>query len=294
MRIFYDVGVVFGLHKCAVLVLKRGKMVQTEGIELPDGRRMREINLDGYKYLGVLQCDSIMDREMKEKVKSEYIRRVKKLLKSQLNGGNVTAGMKTWAVGIIRYGAGVLDWTKEEWKSIDIKTRKLMTMNGCLHPRGNVDRLYVARKEGVRDFISCEECVNVEVQNLDNYLSESEECMLKFVAGEKGLSEMEDADAFKKRLKEEKRSQWLEKPLHGRFLKDTGKVSTERTWQWLKRGHLKKETEAMVCAAQEPELWVKSIKHHIDGQDVSPICRLCGESSEMVMHPSSGWLPCVS
>ena len=232
VRIFSDdVGMVFGLDKCAVLVLKRGKMVRTEGIELPDGKRMREVNLDGYKYLGVLQLDSIMNREMKEKVKSEYIRRVKKLLRSQLNGGNVIAGMNAWAVGIIRYGAGVLDWTKEELKSIDIKTRKLMTMNGSLHPRGNVGRLYLARKEGGRGLISCEEYVNVEVQNLDKYLSQSEEWMLKFVAGEKRLSEVQDPDVFKKRLKEEKRSQWLEKPLRGRFLKDAEKVSTERTWQ---------------------------------------------------------------
>ena len=117
-------------------------------------------------------------------------------------------------------------------KSIDIKTRKLMTMNGSLHPRGNVGRLYLARKEGGRGLISCEEeCVNLEVQNLDKYLSESEEWMLKFVAGEKRLSEVQDPDVFKKRLKEEKRSQWLEKPLRGRFLKDAEKVSTERTWQ---------------------------------------------------------------
>ena len=168
--------------------------------------------------------------------------------------------MNTWAVGIIRYGAGVLDWTKEELKSIDIKTRKLMAMNGSLHPRGNVGRLYLARKEGGRGLISCEKCVNVEVQNLDKHLSESEEWMLKFVAGKKRLSEVEDPDVFKNRLKEEKRSQWLEKPLHGRFLKDTEKVSTERTWQWLKGGHLKKETEAMVCAAQEQALRVNSIK----------------------------------
>ena len=66
---------------------------------------------------------------------------------------------------------------------------------------------------------------------MDKYLSESEECMLKFVAGKKGLSDVNDSDAFKKRLKEENRSQWLEKPLHGRFLKDTAKVSTKRTWQ---------------------------------------------------------------
>ena len=104
-----DAGMVFGVEKCAVLVLKRGKMVRTEGIELPDEKRMREVSLDGYKYLGVLQLDSIMNREMKEKVKSEYIRRVKRLLRSKLNGGNVKAGMNTWTVGIIRYVAGVLD-----------------------------------------------------------------------------------------------------------------------------------------------------------------------------------------
>ena len=70
---------------------------------------MREVIHDGYKDLGVLQIDFIMNRELKEKVKTEYIRRVKKLLRPQLNGGNVIAGMNARAVGIIRYGAGVLD-----------------------------------------------------------------------------------------------------------------------------------------------------------------------------------------
>ena len=42
-------------------------------------------------------------------------------------------------------------------------------------------------------------------------------------------------------------------------------------------GHLKKETEAMVCAVQEQVLRVNSIKHHIDGQDISPMCRLCSQ-----------------
>ena len=116
-----------------------------------------------------------MNREMKKKVKSEYIRRVKKLLRLQLNWGNVVAGMNAWAVGIIRCGAEVLDWTKEELKGIEIETRKLMTMNESLHLRGNVGRLYLARKEGGRELISCEECVNVDVQSLGKYLSESED-----------------------------------------------------------------------------------------------------------------------
>ena len=66
------------------------------------------------------------------------------------------------------------------------------------------------------------------------WTSDSEKWILIFVAGEKSLSVVEDAEAFKmlfkKHLKEEKRSQWLEKLLHGRLLKDTEKASTERTW----------------------------------------------------------------
>ena len=40
-------------------------------------------------------------------------------------------------------------------------------------------------------------------------------------------------------------------------------------------------------AAQDQALRAKSIKVHIDGQDLSPMCRLCGESTETVRHLSS-------
>ena len=115
-------------------------------------------DLEGYKYLGMLQLDSIMKIEMKDKVKSEYIRRVKKFLRSKLNGRNVTAGMNAWKISIIKYGAWVLDWAKEKLELT------LMTMNESLHPRRNVSRLYIAKKEG-RRLIRYKECVNVEVQS---------------------------------------------------------------------------------------------------------------------------------
>ena len=68
---FYDdVDMVFGLDKCAMLALRTGKMVWKERIELPDGKQMREVNLDGYYYLGELQLDSIMNKEIKENAKT--------------------------------------------------------------------------------------------------------------------------------------------------------------------------------------------------------------------------------
>ena len=289
VRIFSDdIGMEFGMDKCAVLVMKRGRVVRTEGIELPNGRKMKEVDLSGYKYLGVLQLDSVMNGEMKTKVRDEYTRRVKKLLRSELNGGNLIAGINAWAIGIIRYGAGILDWTVGELRDLDIKTRKMMTMNGCLHPRGNVARLYLPRKEGGRGLISCEECVNLETKSLSIYIKKSEEWMLKFVSTEMEIEDNEEIEDYKNRMKDEKREKWHSKPLHGKYRKEIEGVSTDRTWQWMVGGHIRKETEGLICAAQEQALRVNSIRNAIDGQDVSPMCRMCGCTNETVMHVASG------
>ena len=72
-----DTGMEFGLDKSAVLVLKQGVKVCCEGIVLPDVQVMGEVDKNGYKDLGVLEGASIMQKEMKEKVKQEYLKRVK-------------------------------------------------------------------------------------------------------------------------------------------------------------------------------------------------------------------------
>ena len=42
----------FGIEKCAALVLKRGKVVKSEGIKLPDNKKMRTFEEnEGYTYL---------------------------------------------------------------------------------------------------------------------------------------------------------------------------------------------------------------------------------------------------
>ena len=37
------------------------------------------------------------------------------------------------AVSIICYGAGIINWTKEELRNIDRKTRKLLTTQNVMH-----------------------------------------------------------------------------------------------------------------------------------------------------------------
>ena len=67
----------------------------------------------GYKYLRVLEADGINHKEMKEQVSKEYGRRVRKIVESKLNGGNIIPAINSRAVAVVvvRYGAGVLEWT---------------------------------------------------------------------------------------------------------------------------------------------------------------------------------------
>ena len=57
-------------------------------------------------------------------------------------------GINTWVVSLVRYSGPFLKWTSEELMQMDQRTRKLMTMHKALHPRDDVDRLYVLRKVG--------------------------------------------------------------------------------------------------------------------------------------------------
>ena len=123
-----------------------------------------------YKYLGILEADTIKQAEMKEKIQKEYLRRTRKLFETKLNSRNLIKGINTWAVPLVRYSGPFLKWTREELKQMDQRTRKLMTMHKALRPRDDVDRLYVSRKEGGRGLASIEDSVDTSIHQLKNYI----------------------------------------------------------------------------------------------------------------------------
>ena len=71
---------------------------------------------------------------MKLEFKAEYLRRLKLIMKSKLRGRNKIKVMNTWAVSLLRYGAGIIEWTKDDLQQMDRKTRKVMTMTNEFHP----------------------------------------------------------------------------------------------------------------------------------------------------------------
>ena len=60
------------------------------------------------------------------------------------------SGINVWAMSVLRYHAGIVEWTVEELVSMDRRTRKIVAINECMNTRSNVVRLYLPRKEGRR------------------------------------------------------------------------------------------------------------------------------------------------
>ena len=61
-----DIVMEFGIKKGCVIIMNRGKVKSTGGIELPSGEKIREIEEDGYKYLGILEYGKVKEEEMKD------------------------------------------------------------------------------------------------------------------------------------------------------------------------------------------------------------------------------------
>ena len=64
-----------------------------EDTEMLDGQRMKQIEDSGYKYLGIIQDSEIKTRVMKDEIRTEYLRRVRKLAKLELYARNVFMGI---------------------------------------------------------------------------------------------------------------------------------------------------------------------------------------------------------
>ena len=191
--------------------------------------------------------------------------------KSKLNGKNKINALNTWAISLMRYGAGILNWRVNELDKMDRKTRKILTINKEFHPKSDIDRLYVPRKKGGRGLISCKNCIASEENNLGWYVKNKVEPLLIAVKRQ-GTIKTDDAiepKGYKTREKERFYNVWKEKRMYGQYLRDMDGKDLQNSWKWLRSSDLKGCTEALICSAQEQALRTNNIKHFIDKVRIS-------------------------
>ena len=103
----------------------------------------------------------------------------------------------------------------------------MFTIYGALHPKLDVDRLYIPRKEGGRGLISIEDCVELAIRGLEVYVHGSEERLIQAARGDK-IDGLEAASVLKRSKKEKKLEDWEEKVLHGQYLRQTKEVRSDQ------------------------------------------------------------------
>ena len=146
----------FGQDKCAYIKIEKGKNTTTTPVEI-NGLTIKPIQ-EGqrYRYLGRDENIAYEGTINKERVSKEYFSRVKTIWLSELSAFNKTIAHNAFATPVITPTIGILDWTIQEIKDIDIRTRKMLSVTGNFHPNSDVDRLYIGRNTGGRGLKSCQ------------------------------------------------------------------------------------------------------------------------------------------
>ena len=169
-----------------------------------------------------------------------------------MNGGNLVQGVNSWAVSLIKYSTAFITWRKCDLQAIDRKTRKFFTIYEGLHPKSDVDRLYIPRKDEGRALIAIEGSVELVVRGLQVYVHGSEERLIRAARGDK-LDALEPASVLKKAEKKKRFQDWQEKALHGQYLRQTKKIRRVQSRAWLQNGDLKREPESLIVAVLNQE-----------------------------------------
>ena len=100
-----DIGMSFGIDKCKKLTIQHEKSFHMENIQLDKGEELKSLKLNQqYKYLGFGE-NMIIDW----KFKTEYFKRLKMILKSELSSKHTFEAINSYAIPALSYGFPVLD-----------------------------------------------------------------------------------------------------------------------------------------------------------------------------------------
>ena len=233
-----DIKMEFGLEKCAVVHMKAGKIIQST--EVRDIPTLTEE--ESYKYLGILEHDKILHEKAKTKAKKEYTKRVREILKTELNAKNTAQAIRTYAMPVMRYGFGVLKWSNTELSRIDTKVRKMLTKRKFHHPKSNIHRLYMSREKGGRGIIGAVDCHRQECTALAKYIHSRTDELSAIIreckSNKKGLMEHLEPEraGTTESIDEEHKSKLLKMNLHGNYFKnvaDLPNIDMEKSNKWL-------------------------------------------------------------
>ena len=160
---------------------------------------------------------------------------------------------------------------------MDQRTKKLITMHKALHPRDDIDRLYVSRKERGRGLARIEDSVDALILRLHDNIEKHERGLITAI---KNYTD----DTVTNRMTITRIQKWEEKQLYEYFKRLINSISHEKTWTWLRKGNFKRETKYLLIAAHNNAIRTNQNKARIDKAQQNNKCRLSGDRDETFNH----------
>ena len=311
-----DIGMQFGIDKCADININNGKQTICKTPLEMNGLVIQPVaEEDTYRYLGQDENIEYVGHINKDRVTKELYSRCRKIWSSELSSYNKTTAHNTFAVSVILPTFGILDWTIEEIKNTDIKIRKILSMNGSFHPNSDVDRLYISRKKGGGGLKSIQTTYENRIVSLRQHLelNKDRNPVMTYVyqheqsnsmrAGEELLNKYNTVDntndtpkvcskKFNNEDQAAKLQRYENKAMHGYIhRKLTGDTTVDKALSqlWLRDKYMTSHFKAYACAIQEQEIATKYLIHKRQRDNgITPSsdnkCRLCRTNIEDITH----------
>ena len=126
-----DTGMTFGEDKYVYQQIEKVKLINnTKELQINDLSIKQIPEMNSYKYLRTDENISYVGLVNKTRVTKDYHTRVKWIWNTELSSPNKEVALKSFAAPVLTTEVGILNWTIDEIKEIDIKTHEQLTMSG--------------------------------------------------------------------------------------------------------------------------------------------------------------------
>ncbi|XP_065189680.1 uncharacterized protein LOC135820290 [Sycon ciliatum] len=306
------IGLEFGVSKCATLHVHRGVLESSDaepvdtllGMALPT---LQEDNM--YKYLKFLESAALPHGEIKSKLREDYGKRLDAIFKSGLTAGYLAKAVNTYAMPLLTYSFGIINWRPVELEQLDILLRKKLTKKGWHHPRAYRERVHLVRAEGGGGFQSVVDLHERSLIQINKYIEGHQDhiaiALLKQYHHEKakysvssdaakylakiGMEESATKEQIRQGYQRHREETIRKKPLHGQFwlMLQDAELDRGLSFAWLRSSALRPATESIVMAIQDQAIPTRNLQEIFNrgtGVSTKTSCRMCGRDKETVFH----------
>ena len=239
-------------------------------------------------------------------------------MKTGLSNKNKITAINQLAVAVLSYSFGIVNWNQNELNSVDVKTRKILTLHKIIYRNQCLPRIYLSREKGGLGLTEINQLHRANTVSIAQYLHSSKKKEIKLVKEQQLKQETErtstikQAKLFSKDAVQEEtednikpatyiarkarkiytkewqkviEEEWRTHKRAGKFLEELNKeyIDKKQSLEWLRKGVLKYDAEKIIVAAQDQGLMTKGFMKmaKLSSDDK---CRFCKTAVESVSH----------